>query len=510
MPGSRANSLTARSKAAEGSSIVQKYGIFVPMINGPYLVLAVLAGYFALLVVVAEWATRQSAADNTQFFTAGRQSPWWLVSFGMIGASLSGVTFVSVPGWVATSQFSYLQMVLGYVAGYAVVAFVLLPLYYRTATTTIYGYLDQRFGISAYRTGAWIFIVSRWVGSSLRLFLVATILHDLVAKPFGVPFGVTVLGVLGLIWLYTHRGGIRAVVVTDTLQTAAMLAVLIWVIVVLMGELGVEQPWTWLWEQPESQWFFPEASDGRNFWKQFLGGMFITITMTGLDQDMMQKNLTCRSLPEAQKNMLWFSVVLIGVNVLFLFLGILLNDYAVAEGIAARGDSLYPTVALAGYLPPLAAGIFVIGLIAAAYSSADSALAALTTSFSVDILEVDRMPEEQAVRTRRWVHVGTTVAMAVVIVLFQSLSNDSVVNGVFKAAGYTYGPLLGLFAFALFTRRGIRHWAPPVAALASPLLTYWIQSQAPLWWGYTFGFELILLNGGLAFLLLAVFSCRAA
>jgi Na+/proline symporter len=256
--------------------------------------------------------------------------------------------------------------------------------------------------------------------------------------------------------------------------------------------------------------FFDNPNEPTYFWKQFVAGIFITIAMTGLDQDMMQKNLTCRSLPEAQKNMLWFSIVLIGVNVLFLFLGILLNDYAVAEGIAARGDSLYPAVALTGYLPPLAAGIFVIGLIAAAYSSADSALAALTTSFSVDILEVDRMPEAKAVATRRWVHVGTTVAMAVVIVLFQSLSNDSVVNGVFKAAGYTYGPLLGLFAFALFTRRGVRHWAAPVAALTAPVLTYWIQSQAPVWWGYTFGFELILLNGGLAFLLLALFSRRAA
>ena len=242
MPGSRANSLTARSKAAEGSSIVQKYGIFVPMMNGPYLVLAVLAGYFALLVAVARWAARRHEG-NDQFFTGGRQSPWWLVSFGMIGASLSGVTFVSVPGWVSTAQFSYLQMVLGYVAGYAVVAFVLLPLYYRTATTTIYGYLDQRFGLSAYRTGAWFFLLSRWVGSSLRLFLVATILHDLVAEPFGLPFGATVVAVLALIWLYTHRGGIRAVVFTDTLQTAAMLGVLIWVLVVLLGRLGVDHAW---------------------------------------------------------------------------------------------------------------------------------------------------------------------------------------------------------------------------------------------------------------------------
>ncbi|MEY3712291.1 MAG: hypothetical protein RL104_1074 [Bacteroidota bacterium] len=321
------------------------------MIHGPYLVLAVLAAYFLLLVLVAEWATRRSGADNTQFFTAGRQSPWWLVSFGMIGASLSGVTFVSVPGWVGTSSFSYLQMVLGYVAGYAVVALVLLPLYYRTATTTIYGYLDQRFGLLAYRTGAWLFIVSRWVGSSLRLFLVAAILHDLVAQPFGLPFGATVVGVLGLIWLYTHRGGIRAVVFTDTLQTAAMLGVLVWVLAVLLGDLGVAEPWTWLWEQPESQWFFPEATDGRNFWKQFLGGMFITITMTGLDQDMMQKNLTCRSLKEAQLNMGVFSLVLVAVNLLFLALGIVLYRYAEGAGIDVVGDGLFAAVALSPEMP---------------------------------------------------------------------------------------------------------------------------------------------------------------
>ena len=509
MPGSRANSLTARSKAAEGSSIVQKYGIFVPMMNGPYLVLAVLAGYFALLVVVAEWATRQSAADNTQFFTAGRQSPWWLVSFGMIGASLSGVTFVSVPGWVATSQFSYFQMVLGYVAGYAVVAFVLLPLYYRTATTTIYGYLDQRFGISAYRTGAWIFIVSRWVGSSLRLFLVATILHDLVAKPFGLPFGVTVLGVLGLIWLYTHRGGIRAVVVTDTLQTAAMLAVLIWAIVVIMGELGVEQPWTWLWEQPESQWFFPEASDGRNFWKQFLGGMFITITMTGLDQDMMQKNLTCRTLRDAQLNMMVFSGILVMVNLLFLALGVVLYRYASSVGIETTGDGLFAAVAMSPGMPQALAVLFVLGLVAAAYSSADSALTALTTSFSVDILGVERMDSVRAERLRRRVHIGMTVAVGLLMIGVKPFADQSIITTIFTAAGYTYGPLLGLFALGQLTSvKPSARWIP-WAALASPLLTYAANWAAPKFLGYTFGFELILLNGLIMALLLAIGSKKS-
>jgi Na+/proline symporter len=347
---------------------------------------------------------------------------------------------------VATSQFSYLQMVLGYVAGYAVVAFVLLPLYYRTATTTIYGYLEQRFGLAAYRTGAWFFLLSRWVGSSLRLFLVAAILHDLVAEPFGLPFGATVLGVLALIWLYTHRGGIRAVVFTDTLQTAAMLAVLVWVLVVLLGKLGVEDTWTWLWAQPESQWFFPDAADGRNFWKQFLGGMFITITMTGLDQDMMQKNLTCRNLREAQTNMMVFSAVLVGVNLLFLALGVVLYAYADSAGISAQGDSLFAAVAMAPGMPAAVSVLFVLGLVAAAYSSADSALTALTTSFSVDILGVERMDSARAERLRRRVHVAMTGAVGLLIVAVEPFADASIIKTIFTAAGYTYGPLLGLFA----------------------------------------------------------------
>ncbi len=478
------------------------------MIHGPYLVLAVLAAYFLLLVLVAEWATRRSGADNTQFFTAGRQSPWWLVSFGMIGASLSGVTFVSVPGWVGTSSFSYLQMVLGYVAGYAVVAFVLLPLYYRTATTTIYGYLNQRFGLAAYRTGAWLFIVSRWVGSSLRLFLVAAILHDLVAKPFGLPFGATVVGVLGLIWLYTHRGGIRAVVFTDTLQTAAMLGVLVWVLAVLMGDLGVTEPWTWLWEQPESQWFFPEATDGRNFWKQFLGGMFITITMTGLDQDMMQKNLTCRSLKEAQLNMVVFSLVLVAVNLLFLALGIVLYRYAEGAGIDVVGDGLFAAVALSPEMPVAIGILFVLGLVAAAYSSADSALTALTTSFSVDILGVEGMESIRAERLRRRVHVGMTVAVGLLMIAVKPFADQSIITTIFTAAGYTYGPLLGLFALGQLTSVRPPGWWIPVACLLGPFLTYGASWAGPQWLGYQFGFELILLNGLITAVLLAAGSRR--
>ncbi len=477
----------------------------------PHWIAGLMAAYFGLLIFVAGWTTKTST--NTAFFTGNRQSPWYVVSFGMIGASLSGVTFISIPGSVGVSSLSYLQMVLGYFVGYLVVAYGLLPVYYRVQRITIYSYLEERFGRSAYKTGAWLFLVSRMVGSAFRLFLVALVLQKSVFDSIGWPFWATTAVTLLLIWVYTYKGGIKTIVWTDTLQTLFLLAAVVWTVLLLYPVVVPDgQSLVGYWnENPLGRiFFFDNPSEPTYFWKQFVAGIFITIAMTGLDQDMMQKNLTCRSLPEAQKNMLWFSVVLIAVNALFLFLGLLLNDYAAAAGLSEQGDSLYPAIALQGHLPVLAAGIFVVGLIAAAYSSADSALAALTTSFSVDILEVDRMPEEQAVRTRRWVHVGVTVAMAVVIVLFQSLSNDSVVNGVFKAAGYTYGPLLGLFAFALFTRRGIRPWAPPIAALASPLLTYWIQSQAPLWWGYTFGFELILLNGGLAFLLLAAFSRRAA
>lgn len=476
----------------------------------PYWIVGLMAAYFGLLIGVARWTSKTST--NTAFFTGNRQSPWYVVSFGMIGASLSGVTFISIPGSVGANAMSYMQMVLGYFVGYLVVAFGLLPVYYRVQRVTIYSYLEERFGRSTYKTGAWLFLVSRMIGSAFRLFIVALVLQKAVFDFVGWPFWATTLITLLLIWVYTFQGGIKTIVWTDTLQTLFLLGAVIWTAVLLyplvVGE--GQSVWSYWQSNPLGRVFYwddPQAPT--YFWKQFVAGMFITISMTGLDQDMMQKNLTCRSLPEAQKNMLWFSTVLIFVNVLFLFLGMMLHDFAALKGISETGDALYPAVALQGHLPALAAGLFVIGLIAAAYSSADSALAALTTSFSVDVMEVDRMPELQAVQTRRWVHVGMTLAMAVVIVLFQALSNDSVVNGVFKAAGYTYGPLLGLFAFAFFTRRGLRSFSAPIAAVLAPAMTYWIQSNSLAWWGYSFGFELILLNGVLTFALLSLGSRSA-
>ena len=474
-----------------------------------YGIVLLMVAYFGLLIGVARLTTKTTS--NATFFTGNRQSPWYVVSFGMIGASLSGVTFISIPGSVGASSMAYLQMVLGYFVGYLVVAFGLLPIYYRVQRVTIYSFLEERFGRTAYKTGAWLFLVSRMIGSAFRLFLVALVLQQFVFDTIGWPFWSTTLITLGLIWVYTYKGGIKTIVWTDTLQTFFLLAAVVWAIlliypqVVPTGQTAFDY-WNsnplgrvFFWDQPQAPSFF---------WKQFVAGIFITISMTGLDQDMMQKNLTCKSLREAQKNMVWFSVVLMAVNGLFLYLGMLLHDFASLQGIQETGDALFPSVALNGYLPPLAAALFVLGLVAAAYSSADSALAALTTSFSVDILEVDRMDEAKAVRLRRWVHLGTTLAMAVVIVVFRSITDDSVVNGVFKAAGYTYGPLLGLFSFALFTQRGLRSWSAPVSALASPLLTYWIQANSVEWWGYAFGFELILLNGLLTWLLLFAGSVR--
>ena len=316
----------------------------------PGYILLLMAAYFGLLVLVARLSTGSS--DNKTFFTGNRQSPWYVVSFGMIGASLSGVTFISVPGWVESQGFAYLQMVLGYVVGYALIAFVLLPLYYRENTTTIYGFLQSRYGRSAHATGAWFFILSRWVGASFRLYLVAAVLQRLVFDPLGLPFWLTVLLTLALIWLYTYRGGIRSVIFTDTLQTVAMLGALILSIYFIQSALTPEDLAAWS-SKVDTRIFFFDVADGRNFWKQFLGGIFITLAMTGLDQDMMQKNLTCRTLKESQRNMMTLAVVLIAVNFAFLLLGSDLSLYAMAHGIDAHGDALFPEVAVSAGLPTI-------------------------------------------------------------------------------------------------------------------------------------------------------------
>ena len=476
----------------------------------PIHILLLMAAYFGLLIFVAQFTTKTS--DNATFFTGNRQSPWYAVSFGMIGASLSGVTFISVPGWVGASKMAYIQMVMGYMVGYAVVALVLLPLYYRLNLVTIYTYLRSRLGEVSYRTGAWIFFVSRMIGSSFRMFIVANVLQWAVFDSLGIPFWLTTSLTLMLIWVYTFKGGIKTIVWTDTLQTAFMLGAVALTVIILKDQVvpAGESLWSHLVTHENTRiFFFDDAASPNNFWKQFLAGIFITVCMTGLDQDMMQKNLTCKNIGDAQKNMLWFSVTLFFVNVLFLTMGVLLYDFAALEGMQQTADALFPAIALGGYLPWMVGALFITGLIAAAYSSADSALAALTTSFCVDILDIEKLNEKMALSLRRWVHVGMTATMALVIVVFRYTLDDSVISAVFKAAGYTYGPLLGLFALALLTPWQVRSWGVPIAAILSPLITYGLQAHSVEWFGYTFSFELIALNGLIMFLLMVLLAKKA-
>lgn len=506
----------------------------------PSLILGIIGAYFLLLIGIAYWTGRK--ANNQDFFTANRSSPWYLVAFGMIGTSLSGVTFISVPGMVgavyltsgtdqATNmEFSYMQMVLGYLAGYTVIALLLLPLYYRLQLTSIYTYLEERFGNASYKTGAGFFLLSRIVGASFRLYLVAMVMYLFVFEPWGIPFWMVSFFTIVLIWIYTFKGGIKTIVWTDTLQTLFMLIAVTMTVIELTDALGLSMGGLWSSIQSEGlgQIFFFEGgwSDPNNFFKQFFAGMFIAIVMTGLDQDMMQKNLTCRNIGEAQKNMFSFSIVLVFVNFFFLMLGALLAMYALRNGIAYdRADSLYPTIALE-HLPWEVGVVFIIGLVAAAYSSADSALTALTTSFCVDFLGFKNAkndsPEVTSVRgedildssvgaslskentanerTRHRVHIGFSIVLFLVIVIFWLINDDSVVVLLFKFAGYTYGPLLGLYAFGLFTSRKVIDNLVPVVCLLAPILTYLItRNSEALLWGYKFGFELLLVNGLLTF-----------
>lgn len=486
-------------------------------------ILLLVLGYFGILLLIARFTGKNDS--NETFFTGNRNSPWYVVAFGMIGASLSGVTFISVPGWVAGSQFAYMQMVLGYFAGYVVIAHVLLPLYYRLNLTSIYTYLGDRFGRYTYKTGASFFLLSRVIGASFRLFLVANVLQFAVFDSLGVPFWVTVTGTIALIWVYTFRGGIKTIVYTDTLQTTFMIGAVVVTVYTLSKALlpeGVSlleyvsnSPMSRMWfvgQEPGEGGFWNSLFNdqgGQHFLKQFFGGMFITICMTGLDQDMMQKNLTCRSLKDAQRNIYGLSTSLIFVNMLFLALGVLLYDFAAKNGIEAANDSLFPEIALGGYLTPIAGVLFIIGLIAAAYSSADSALTALTTSFCVDILNMDPTGNEtkgKQVNTRTYVHVGMSIFVLIVIILFKYTAPQNVISEIFKAAGYTYGPLLGLFAFGLFTQRNVRDKWIPWIAIASPILTYVFNANSERWFGYKAGFELLLINGIIMLILLGISS----
>ena len=479
-----------------------------------FSIILMIAAYFALLFVISYFTSRN--AGNSAFFLGERRSPWYIVAFGMIGASLSGVTFISVPGMVAADKFSYLQMVLGYLPGYAVIAFVLMPLYYRLQLTSIYGYLGQRFGPSSYLTGAWFFLLSRSLGSAARLYLVAIVLQYLIFDDLGVPFVLSVIITIALIWLYTHRGGIRTIIWTDTLQTFFMLFAVGATFILLGQKLGWDLSTTIAQIKGSEMsriFFFDDPKPGTYFWKQFLGGMFIAIAMTGLDQDMMQKNLSCRNIKEAQFNMVSFSLVLVFVNLMFLGLGALLYLYVGQAGIKlpAKADQVYPMLATGGHLPAMVGALFILGLIAAAYSSADSALTALTTSLCVDVLKIDRRPEEQRVPLRKKMHLLMSAVMVLQILLFDVFNDDSVIKTVFTVAGYTYGPLLGLFAFGMMTRLQVRDRWIPVIAIFSPVITYFLSLYSEdLFNGYKFGFELLLVNGALTFLGAAMISRPSA
>ena len=459
----------------------------------PTLILSIIAIYFLVLILISYFTGKSDS--NDAFFLGNKQSPWYIVSFGMIGATLSGVTFISVPGWVADSQFSYMQMILGMTAGYIVIANVLMPIYYRMNLTSIYAYLCDRFGKSTHQTGAFFFLLSRTIGASFRLFLVANVMQIAIFDAWNVPFWLTVSLTIILIWIYTFRSGIKTIIWTDTLQTLFMLlavGVSIWLISDKMG-LGLVELSHTIRESQYSQVFFWEGK--QHFLKQFLSGAFLAIVMTGLDQDMMQKNLSCRSLSDAKKNMYSFSLVLIVVNIFFLALGAMLYLYAEQIGMdITKGDDLFPLVALKADLGLCVGIFFILGLIAAAYSSADSALTSLTTSFCVDFLNIEQKAERQQVQTRKWVHVGFSVVLVLAILIFKAINDDSVISALFKVAGYTYGPLLGLFAFGIFTKWNIIDRAVPIVAVLSPVIAYVLQLYIP------FGFELLMINGGITFL----------
>lgn len=468
------------------------------------LLLTVILGYFAVLIIIS-WFTSKKA-DNNSFFLGNRKSPWYVVAFGMIGASLSGVTFISVPGWVGSSQFSYMQMVLGYLVGYFIIANVLMPMYYRLNLTSIYTYLEGRFGNLSYKTGASFFLISRIIGASFRLFLVASVLQLVVFDAWKIPFFVTVLVTIALIWLYTFRGGIKTIIWTDTLQTFSMLLAVIVSVVLISRELNLDfkSMISTIRESEYSRiWFFDDWRSQYHFVKQFLGGIFIAIVMTGLDQDMMQKNLSCRNIKEAKKNMYWMSIALVPVNLIFMALGSLLFIYAAKMniGIPESTDMLFPIIATAGNFGYLVGILFIIGLVAAAYSSADSALTALTTSFTIDILDGNKMDDAKLKKTRFSVHLLISVVLLLVILLFRTINDENVISAIFRVAGYTYGPLLGMYAFGLFHTAKVRDNLVPIIAVLSPILTFFINRfSAELFWGYNFGFELLLVNGLLMYL----------
>jgi Na+/proline symporter len=468
----------------------------------PLLVSTILIVYFGMLIGISIWTSK--GADTNTFFTGNRQSPWYLVAFGMIGASLSGLTFISVPGNVGKIGFGYFQVVLGYLVGYWVIIGVLMPLYYRLNLVSIYTYLEHRFSFWSYKTGALFFLISRTIGSSLRLYLAATVLQLFLFDAWDVPFFVTVATTIALIWIYTSKGGIKTIVWTDTFQTFFLVAAVSITVWQLTNQLGMS------WSEMVSAvreskysrvFYFDDVNSPMFFWKQFIGGAFIAITMTGMDQEIMQKNLTCKTLGDAQKNMFWFSLILVVVNILFLTLGALLYLYSETHQlpIPATTDELFPRMAFNEL--GLAVGVFfLLGITASSYASADSALAGFTTSFCIDFLNFKNKTEEQRRRQKFIVHLSFSLLFLVIIVVFREINERSVIDAVLNIAGYTYGPLLGLFSFGVLTKRKVTDKFVPVVCILSPIISYLISLNAErLLGGYKMSLEILIVNGLITF-----------
>ncbi|MFN8134564.1 MAG: sodium:solute symporter [Bacteroidales bacterium] len=469
---------------------------------------------YTILLFVVTWITTRKA-NSESFFIGNKSSPWYVVAYGMIGASLSGVTFMSVPGYVGSTQFSYLLVVVGYLFGYTVIATILMPLYYRLNLTSIYTYLEQRFGFWSYKSGAFFFLLSRTIGASFRMFLVVNVLQVFVFDAWNIPFFVTVSIFIALIILYTLKGGIKTTIWTDTLQTTFMLLAVGLSIFLISKDLhfDVKHLFSTVWGSDYSKVVVTDWHSKQFFLKQIISGAFIAIVMTGLDQEMMQKNLSCRNIGEAQKNMFTFSIVLVFVNLMFLFLGAVLYIYSSTHGIElpTRTDDLFPMIAIK-YLGPIAGLVFIIGLISAAYPSADGALTSLTTSFSIDILGLNKrsdLTEEQKKRLRYKVHIAFALLLLLVIVLFRAINDRAVIDKLFTVAGYTYGPLLGMYAFGLFTRLQVKDKYVPWVAVSSPVLCFLLSEYSKvLLGGYVFGFELLIVNGLFTFIGLFIIRIR--
>lgn len=492
-------------------SVQNKIILYINIMN-PISVLITIAAYFILLFIVSYIAGRKS--DNQGFFVGNRKSSWFVVAFAMIGSSISGVTFVSVPGMVQAGGFSYLQMVLGFVVGQFIIAYVLVPLFYRMNLVSIYGYLDSRFGISSHKTGAWFFFISKMLGASVRLFLVCLTLQLLVFGPLRWPFLLNVICTVALVWLYTFRSGVKSLIWTDSLKTFCLVISVVLCIYYIASDmdLGLGSMLSSIGNSEMSQLFFwDDINDKRFFFKQFLAGIFTMIAMTGLDQDMMQRNLSCRNPGDSQKNMITSAISQFFINLLFLMLGVLLYLYATDRNIEIpeKSDELFPLIATGGYFPVVVGVLFIIGLISSAYSTAGSALTALTTSFTIDILGAEGKKEEDIRKIRKRVHVGMAVVMGIVIYVFGLLNNTSVIDAVYTLASYTYGPILGMFAFGIFVKRSVKDRLIPLVAILSPVVCYILQSNSEQWFGgYKFSYELLIFNALFTFIGMYVFSSK--